>query len=356
MLRSPHRSEHTQGAVFGLLAATLFGLGAPLSKLLLPSMAPLSLASLLYLGGGVGLVVFGLARRLSGVSMAVEARLTRRELPLLAAVIVTGGIVGPVLMLTGLERLSASATSLLLNLEAPFTVIIAVLAFGEHLGRRAVFAAALIFAGAGLLGMGTDAMRGDWLGVLCVAGACASWALDNNLTQRLTLKDPVAVVRWKALGAGGCMLVVAGSAGLPLPGPAYAGAALVIGAAAYGASILLDMYALRLLGAAREAAYFATAPFIGAVASVPLLGEIPSVRDGVSAVLMVAGVVLLARDRHTHVHTHAPMEHEHLHVHDEHHPHTHGESEPEPHSHPHRHEPMTHDHPHVSDLHHRHRH
>ena len=125
-------------------------------------------------------------------------------------------------------------------------------------------------------------------------------------------------------------------------------------------SLLLDMHALRLLGAAREAAYFATAPFIGALLAIPLLAERPGLAEAAAGLVMVAGVVLLARERHSHLHTHEPVEHEHLHVHDEHHQHDHDHDHDHPaqgtspHSHRHRHEPITHEHPHLPDLHHRH--
>ncbi|WNG42486.1 EamA family transporter [Archangium violaceum] len=352
-------SPEVKGALMGLGAAALFGLSAPLAKQLLPASGPLMLASLLYLGGGLGLSLVPLAARLrrAGVPRR-EAPLERRDWPLLAGIILCGGMLGPVLMLVGLARLSAVATSLLLNLEGPFTILLAVLLFGEHLGRRAVLATGFIFCGAAVLGLQSGEVRADWLGVLAVAGACLSWAVDNNLTQRLSLKDPVTVVRIKALGAGSSMLVLAAITGQSLPGEHGVAAALALGAASYGLSIVLDMYALRLLGAAREAAYFATAPFLGALAALPLLGERLSLTELLGGAAMALGVVLLVRERHGHLHTHEALEHEHLHVHDEHHQHEHpGMTDlTEPHSHPHRHAPLTHNHPHVSDLHHRHKH
>jgi drug/metabolite transporter (DMT)-like permease len=351
------RSESTRGAVFGLAAALLFGLSAPLAKLLLPALQPLTLAALLYLGGGAALALYGASRRVLGPEASHEARLTRSDVPNLIGVVVSGGIAGPLLMFTGLGRLSALSTSLLLNLEGPFSVLLAVALFHEHLGRRAAAASASIFAGALLLGFERGAeLHGDWIGVACVAGACAAWALDNNLTQRLSLKDPVAIVRWKGLGAGTCMLLVSLAIGQTAPPAWVAAGAVALGAASYGISILLDVHALRLLGAAREAAYFATAPFIGALAAVPLLGERPSPLDAAAAALMVTGVALLLRERHAHAHSHAPIEHDHLHVHDEHHQHEHAGPVTEPHSHWHRHAPLTHEHPHVPDLHHRHPH
>lgn len=346
-----------KGAVMGLGAATLFGLSAPLSKLLLPASGPLVLASLLYLGGGLGLSLFSLlARSRRGKQSGREAPLRTKDVPLLLGVILCGGVLGPVLMLVGLGRLSGVAASLLLNLEGPFTILLAVLVFGEHLGRTAALAVGLVLSGAGVLGLEAGEVRGDVLGVLALAGACLAWAMDNNLTQRLSLKDPIAVVRVKGLGAGTCTLILALATGQRLPDPPVLAAALLLGCASYGVSIVLDMYALRHLGAAREAAYFATAPFLGALAALPLPGERLRWEDVLAGALMVAGVVLMLRERHSHTHTHEPLAHEHLHVHDAHHQHAHEGTLSEPHSHPHRHEPLAHEHPHVSDLHHRHGH
>ncbi|WP_404372924.1 EamA family transporter [Corallococcus coralloides] len=352
-------SPRVKGALLGLSAAALFGISAPVAKLLLPSSTPLVLASLLYLGGGLGLSVLEVPRRWrSSGDRATEAGIGRGDVPLLLGVILCGGILGPVSMLLGLQRMSGVAASLLLNLEGPFTILLALWGFGEHLGRAGALAAGFIMAGAVVLGFQEGELRGDVMGMLALAGACLAWAVDNNLTQRLSLKDPLALVRIKALGSGACTLVLAWMTGQPFPGAAVLGGALVLGFASYGLSIVLDAYALRLLGAAREAAYFATAPFVGALASVPLLGERLRLLDLVAGALMATGVMLLLRERHGHEHTHPAMEHEHVHVHDAHHQHSHPSGTPatEPHSHPHQHTPITHDHPHVSDLHHRHKH
>jgi drug/metabolite transporter (DMT)-like permease len=340
------------GALYGLAAAALFGMSTPFAKLLVPDTHPLALASLLYLGAAGALTCARRARPRR------EAPLRFADAPLLAGIIVTGGIVGPVLMLIGLRQVSAVAASLLLNLEAPFTILFAVLLFGEHLGRRAALAAALLVLGATLLAWDAGGVSGEWIGVLAIAAACASWGIDNNLTQRLTLRDPVAIVRWKALGAGGGNLLLAIAIGAPFPATGVVLGALALGALSYGVSILLDVYALRLVGAAREAAYFAAAPFFGAVTAVPLLGEgIGTVESG-AALLMITGVALLLRERHQHPHQHDVLTHEHLHVHDEHHRHEHdaGVEPTEPHTHVHTHTPLHHAHPHVPDAHHRHRH
>jgi len=348
-------SSATRGALCGLAAAVLFGLSAPISKLLLTETPPLLLAALLYLGAALGLLF---AAPFMPRQARREAPLRRSDLPLLAAVVVTGGIIGPVLMLTGLQRVSGLTGSLLLNLEAPLTVLIALLFFREHLSRLEGVSAMLIIGGAAALAYGPGEFRAHWIGVLCIAGACLSWALDNNWTQRLSVKDPFAVVRAKALGAGTCNLILALALGQRIASARAAAAALVLGAFSYGISILLDAYALRLIGAAREAAFFAAAPFIGAMAAMLLLGDHPRPLDVAAMLTMAAGVAVLLRVRHGHKHTHAVIEHEHVHVHEEHHRHMHSSSDPpgEPHSHSHAHEPVTHDHPHASDIHHRHQH
>jgi drug/metabolite transporter (DMT)-like permease len=350
------RDAAARGALCGLAAAALFGASAPLSKKLLPEVSPLVLAGLLYLGAGLGLALArAWPRRRAG---AAEASLARKDLAPLAAIVLIGGMVSPFLMLTGLARVSGVTGSLMLNLEAPFTMGIAVLVFGEHLGRRVAFAFSLIIAGGVLLGRPWGGLGGDHWGALAIAAACLGWGIDNNLSQKLSLKDPRQIVLVKTLGAGVLMLALGAVLGHRRPPVAAIAPALLLGALSYGASLLLDMYALRLLGAAREAAYFATAPFIGALLALPVLGEAPGPVELAAGALMATGVLLLARERHGHPHTHEAIEHEHQHFHDEHHQHAHDHDVPghEPHVHVHRHAPITHDHPHLPDLHHRHKH
>jgi len=346
-------SDARAGAMLGLSAAALFGLSTPLAKDLLGAVSPQMLAGLMYLGAGLALGAYGPLRRTSP-----EARLRRSDAGTLSTIVLFGGVLGPVLLLVGLTRVTAIVGSLLLNLEAPLTMALAVFVFREHLGRRALVAAGLIVLGATMLEAGPGKIAGELTGGLCVAGACLCWAIDNNLTQRLTLRDPVAIVRAKTLSAGAFNTGLALLLGQKLPSARIAALALSVGVASYGVSVVLDTYALRLVGAAREAAYFATAPFFGAGASALLLGERPTRADLAAVALLGLGVALMLRDRHRHLHRHETLEHEHVHVHDEHHQHEHGPGIPvtNPHSHLHTHEPLVHEHPHVSDVHHRHRH
>ncbi len=344
------------GALAGLSSAVLFGASVPITKRLLPEIAPVLLAGLLYLGGGLAVgVVRVLARR-----RIVEANLDRADLPRVLAIVLLGGVVGPLALVHGLRTVSGVSGALLLNLEGPLTVLIALTVFGEHLGARATLGSGLVFGGACLLALpGASGAGATQLGgVFLLTLACAAWALDNNLTQGLAGKDPWQVVLAKTLGAGTGLVSLALVLGEPLPGRSLVLAALALGALAYGASVLLDAYALRLLGAAREAAFFATAPFAGALLSIPVLGERLGALQVGAGVVMVLGVALLVRERHGHEHTHEALEHSHRHVHDAHHQHAHpeGMDPATPHVHPHRHAPLTHAHAHVSDAHHRHAH
>jgi drug/metabolite transporter (DMT)-like permease len=343
-----------RGAPWGLLAAVLWGASAPASKLLVARVGPLTMAALLYLGAAIALVPERWRR-----SRLHEARLRRSDLWTMLGVIVAGGVVGPVLLMIGVRRLSGVASSLLLNLEAPLTIVIAVVAFREHLGKRQIFAAAMIVLAAAALGLRPGEVSADLVGAFAVAGACLAWAIDNNLTQKLSLRDPAAVVRVKSFGAGLCSLALSRAMREPIPSLRDAICAMIVGALGYGLSLLFHMRALRVLGAARQATIFATAPFVGALVAVLLLSERPTLLDAAAFVVMAIGVGWMLVERHEHVHTHEPTEHDHLHVHDEHHRHDHDPSlgpVVEPHAHAHRHEPLTHAHPHVSDLHHRHRH
>jgi len=340
------------GQASALLAAALFGFSTPASKFLLLNFSPLMLSGLLYLGAATALLFYRATRRKS-----VEARIKRDDFALIFGIIGFGAILGPILMLLGLQRLSSLSTALLLNLEAPFTVLIAVSMMGEHLGRREAFASVTILIGGILISVGLGQLRGDLVGILEVTAACLCWGVDNNLTQRISLRDPVAVASIKTSAAAVLVIGIAFWIDGAVPHSLNLFSALLVGALCYGVSIVLDVLALRKLGAAREAAYFATAPFIGALASVTVLGDLPTLAELLGAALMAAGVLLLFTERHGHLHLHQEMMHEHIHFHDPHHQHLH-ESPivAEPHSHVHAHAPLKHDHQHFPDQNHRHAH
>lgn len=343
------------GILLALLSAVLFGASTPLAKIMLGNVDPWMMAGLLYLGAGIGLAAIHVWRGALRLP-AIEAPLRRSDLPWLAAVIVAGGILGPLFLMFGLSRTDAAGASLLLNLEGLATMSIAWLVFRENVDRRLLFGAFAILAGAALLSWQGSASL-DWGAVLIVA-ACVSWGIDNNLTRKLSSADPVQIAMLKGLVAGTVNLTLALAQGAALPELGTVLAACVVGFFGYGVSLSLFVLGLRYLGSARTGAYFSLAPFIGAVLSVALLHEPVSIKLVVAGGLMAAGLWLHLTERHDHRHTHEALEHEHRHTHDEHHQHAHEPdiASAEPHSHWHRHSPLVHKHPHYPDLHHRHDH
>jgi drug/metabolite transporter (DMT)-like permease len=359
MMNLPTARSHglPRGAALALFAALLFGASAPFAKLLLRDAAPQLIAGLLYLGSGLGLIVVWLVRR--GGNR--EASLTRRDAPWVAAGIGFGGVLGPALLMTGLARTPASSASLLLNLETVFTALLAWFVFREHVDRRIALGMVAIVAGGALLSWEGRVALGGLAGPLLVAAATLCWAVDNNLTQKVSAGDPVQIAMLKGLVAGSVNTALALALGASWPDASRLAGAFALGFLGYGLSLVLFVLALRRLGTARTSAYFSSAPFVGAVTSLVVFRERPTVALVAAAALMAVGVWLHVTERHEHEHHHEEMEHEHPHVHDEHHRHEHAPGDPpvtDPvaHSHPHRHEPLVPSHAHYPDIHHRHGH
>ncbi|HSN20472.1 MAG TPA: DMT family transporter [Usitatibacter sp.] len=340
------------GIPAALGAALLFGAGTPLAKPLLGAVSPWMLAGILYLGSGAGLAAARAARRERG------ARLARAEIPWLAGAVALGGVAGPVLLLWGLSGMPASSASLLLNAEGLLTALIAWFGFRENFDRRIALGMLLIAAGAFLLAWPSSDGFASALPALAVLGACLAWALDNNLTRRVSLADATQVAMIKGLVAGTVNLVLAIATGSRFPSPALVAAGGLLGFVSYGLSLVLFVRALRALGTARTGAYFSIAPFAGAIISIVLLGDAVTWNLASAAALMAAGLWLHLTEHHAHRHAHEPIEHEHEHEHDRHHLHEHDEpvAPGVRHSHRHRHEAMTHSHEHFPDAHHRHHH
>ena len=343
------------GAALG--AALLFGTGTPLAKLLLVDTSPWLLAGLLYLGSGLGLTLWRLLRRSQR-----RARLARGEWPWLAGAVLTGGVIGPVLLMWGLAGMPASGAALLLNAEGVFTAAIAWVVFRENVDRRIFIGMVAIVAGAVVLSWPGQAQAsfGDALPALAVLGACLAWGIDNNLTRKVSLADAVWLASVKGLAAGVTNLALALLLGATLPAWPRVGGALVVGLAAYGVSLVLFVVALRHLGTARTGAYFSVAPFFGALLAVALLRDPVTVPMLVAGALMAVGVWLHLSESHVHEHPHAALEHEHAHQHDAHHQHQHEPGQAvasgAAHTHRHGHDPLRHSHGHFPDAHHQHDH
>ena len=341
--------------LYALSAAALFGLSTPFAKLLLGELSPQLLGGLLYLGSGIGLSAVRLARDRGWAPTG----LGKGEWPWLLGAVLFGGVLGPVLLMLGLTHTGGAAASLLLNLEAVFTALLAWLVFRENADRRVVLGMAVIVLGGVALSWPTGkAEPGQGMGALCIAAACLCWAIDNNLTRKVSASDAVFIAGSKGLIAGAVNTVLALAWGAVWPSGSVLGFTMLVGLSGYGLSLALFVLALRGLGAARTGAYFSTAPFIGAVVALMLLGEPATPMFWVAGALMGLGVCLHLSERHAHDHVHEPVEHRHLHRHDDHHGHTHGPDWDgrEPHTHLHQHPYMVHKHPHFPDIHHGHSH
>jgi drug/metabolite transporter (DMT)-like permease len=339
-------------------AAVLFGASTPIAKRLVGEIDPVMLAGLLYAGSGLGLACGLLARYIAARSSPTGISLPRGIDTLwLGGAILFGGVLGPVLLMVGLTSTTASASALLLNLEAVFTALLAWFVFRENFDRRIALGMGLIVM-AGVVLAWTPGSDEVSRGALFVTGACLCWAIDNNLTRKVAANDAMTIASVKGLIAGAVNICVAFAAGAAMPSLELSAVAALVGLAGYGVSLVLFVLALRALGTARTGAYFSVAPFFGATVAIGLQHEPITPTLLAAGALMAWGVWLHVSERHEHRHAHERLAHSHPHVHDEHHRHAHsfawgGE---EPHVHPHMHRPMRHAHPHFPDIHHQHRH
>lgn len=344
-------------AFLALFAAVLFGAGTPLAKLLLQDISPLMLAGLLYLGSGIGLLIIRLVRRPFTGDDNHEAGLRSKDYAWLAGAVIVGGIFAPVMLMWGLSKTAASATSLLLNFESVITTLVAAVIFHEAVGTRIWLASVVMLIGGLLLSYDPAMPLSMSLNLLAVVGACFMWALDNNFTRKISASDPTTIAIIKGITAGTANTGLAFATAAAVPDAASIVGAMTLGLFSYGISLVLFIYALRHLGSARTGAHFSTAPFIGAVISVLLFNE-PFTAIFMSALLlMIIATWLVLTERHQHGHTHESLVHAHKHSHDEHHQHRHdGMEGTGPHTHEHAHLPLTHVHPHLPDIHHGHKH
>ena len=299
-------------ALLALLSAALFGASTPAAKALLGAIDPTILAGLLYCGAGIGVAFLRHFRqRYIASPRAAEVALCGKDWPWLLGAILAGGIIGPVLLMLGLTHTDAAAALLLLTLEGVATALMAWFIFHENFNRRIALSMACLIAGAVVLTWSRQPSLASVAGPMAIVGACIAWGLDNNLTRKVSLSDPLQIVELKGLIAGPVNLLLGFSVGGDLPGWSALAAAALIGFLGYGVSLALFVRALRHLGTARTAAYFSTAPFFGTIVAIAFLREPLTLQLIAAGLMMAIGAWLHLTKQHEHGHVHEPMQHAH---------------------------------------------
>lgn len=284
-------------AVFAILAAALYAINVPLSKLLLEHVGTTMMAAFLYLGAGLGLLVYSVAGKAIG-RITIKEPLTRKELPYTVAMVVLD-IAAPILLMLGIARTNSANVSLLNNFEIVATSLIAFFIFKEVLTRRLCAAILLVtlasiilgFEGAGSFVLNT--------GSLFVLGACVCWGFENNCTRMISSKSSVEIVIIKGCFSGLGSLLIALLLGEELPSPSWMLRVLLLGFVSYGLSINFYILAQKELGAAKTSAFYSVAPFLGVAFSMLLLGERPDMQFYAALAIMLLATVLMVQDTMT---------------------------------------------------------
>ena len=284
-----------KGIAFAVLAAALYAINAPFSKILLDFMPPTLMAGFLYVGAGVGMVLIALVRKIRKTE-AKESRLTREELPYTAAMIVLD-IAAPICLLFGLRATSAANASLLNNFEIVATAVIALMVFKERISPRLWLGILFVALSCGILSFEDISSLRFSYGSLFVLLAAVCWGFENNCTRKISSKDPLQIVLLKGVFSGIGSIVIGLCIGERVGALWSIAAVLGVGLVAYGLSIYFYVFAQRLLGAARTRAYYAVAPFIAAMLSLAVVREMPDAAYFIALAFMAVGAWLSSQDK-----------------------------------------------------------
>ena len=341
-------------AVYAIIAALLYAINVPLSKMLLQFVEPTMMAAFLYLGAGLGIYIYSCISKAVGKAVTKEP-LTKRELPCVIAMVVLD-IIAPILLMFGIRSSNAANVSLINNFEIVATSLIALCVFKEVISQRLWVAIALVTVASIILsfeGTGAFAFNG---GSLFVFGACLCWGMENNCTRMISNKSSIEIVVIKGAFSGFGSLIVALVFGECIPSIFWVVCVMLLGFVAYGLSIYFYVMAQKELGAAKTSAYYSIAPFLGVAFSMLVLGERPTIRFYVALIVMIISTCFMIKDTialqhthehthtHTHQHSHGGTVHTHAHMHTHTHIHTHGE---DGNNHEHNHQAMAHEHTHI---------
>jgi len=347
-------NNKTIAILMAILAATLFGISIPVSKLLLVEIPPTLMAAVLYLGAGLGMLAIKLVKVL-GKKEQIEAKITRKEMPYVIGMILLD-VAAPICLMIGLTLTTSANASLLNNFEIVATSLIALLIFKEPIGKKMWTAILLITLSSLILSVENSSFSFS-IGSIFVLLACFCWGFENNCTRMLSLKDPLQIVVVKGFGSGIVSLIIALTLKQYSTNLLYLSMALLLGFVSYGLSIYCYIFSQRELGAARTSAYYAVAPFIGVLLSVLIFGQQITISFMIALTIMIIGAYFAVAEHHKHLHIHKEATHEHRHNHsDPHHTHAHDHKGETEHNHVHTHEITAHIHNHTPDMHHVHCH
>lgn len=282
-------------AIFmAILAAALYALNSPVSKLLLSHIPSAIMAALLYLGAGCGLLIVRLIQKQID-SVPAEEHLTGKDAPYTIGMVLLD-IAAPICLMAGLTMTTAANASLLNNFEIVATSLLALLVFHEKISRRLWSAIFLVTLASIILTVEDVTSFQFSFGSLFVLLACICWGFENNCTRMISHKDPLQIVVIKGFGSGLGSLLIAFTLGEQLPGIPYILCALLLGFVAYGLSIFFYIYAQRTLGAAKTSTYYAVAPFIGVALSLMIFQEMPSISFLTALAIMGVGTYLASTE------------------------------------------------------------
>lgn len=280
-------SKNLIAILWAILAAALYAISSPISKILLNEVPPTLMASLIYLGAGIGMSVIALFRYKMG-NFKKEMKLTKNELPFTVGMVVLD-ILAPIFLMIGLTMTTAENVSLLNNFEIVATSLIALLIFKESISKRLWLAIGLITISSIILSFENIKGLSFSFGSIFVLLASICWGLENNCTRMLSVKDPLQVVIIKGFGAGLGSLIISFIIKETSTNVPYIIASLLLGFVAYGLSIYFYVYAQRELGAAKTSAYYAIAPFIGVALSFVIFRQIPTITFIIALLIMIIG-------------------------------------------------------------------
>lgn len=287
-------NKKTIATAFAILAATLYAINIPFSKVLMEYVDSTMMAGLLYFGAGIGMFLYTAISGAFG-KMVVKEPLTNAELPYTIAMVVLD-IAAPILLMHGLRITSSANATLLNNFEIVATSLIALVIFKEIVSKKLWIAIGLVTLASIILtfeGMGSFTFN---IGSLMVLGAATCWGFENNCTRMLSHKSSEQIVIIKGIFSGLGSLIAAFLVGEQMPQWIYIIAVMMLGFVSYGLSINFYIMAQAYLGAAKTSAYYSIAPFLGVAFSLLLVGERPDVQFYIALAVLVVGTVLIVID------------------------------------------------------------